>query len=244
MKSYTIADSHRFLDVSTPSKKYVLTIRDLPQDDKPREKLLKLGVDSLSVQELLAIILNTGTKKEGVLEMSGRVLKEYGEKALIGKADPKRLSLDLGIPAVKAMQIVSCIEIGRRFFEKKNSQMPVIRTAKDIYEYLADMRSLPKEHLRGLYLNSHYKLIHDEVISIGTIDANIIHPREVFGPALEYGAVAVILAHNHPAGSPKASEADIEVTKQIIEAGKIMGIKVLDHVIICKDRFASVPADY
>ena len=244
MKSYTIVDSHKFLDVSSPAKKYVLTIRDLPNEDKPREKFLKLGASSLSVQELLAIVLNTGTKKEGVLERSGRVLKEYGEKALIGRTDPKKLAEDLGIPLIKATQIVACTELGRRFFEKKNSQMPVIRTPKDIFEYLVDMRSLPKEHLRGLYLNSHYKLIHDEVISIGTIDANIIHPREVFGPALEYGAVAVILAHNHPAGSPKASEADIQVTKQIVEAGKIMGIRVLDHVIICKDKFASVPVDY
>ncbi|MES2409387.1 MAG: DNA repair protein RadC [Patescibacteria group bacterium] len=244
MKPYTIVDSHKFLDVSISAKKYVLTVRDLPNDDKPREKFLKLGASSLSAQELLAIVLNTGTKKEGVLEMSGRVLKEYGEKALMGKMDVKKFATDLDIPLIKATQIAATIEIGRRFFEKKSTQMPVIRTSKDIYEYLVDMRSLPKEHLRGLYLNSHYKLIHDEVISIGTIDANIIHPREVFRPALEYGAVAVVLAHNHPAGNPKASEADIAVTAQIIEAGKIMGIKVLDHVIICKDRFGSVPADY
>ena len=241
---YTILDSHKFLDVNAKEKKYVLAIRDLPNDEKPREKLSKLGVASLSSQELLAIILNTGTKKEGVLEMSGRVLKEYGEKALIGKVDPKKLALDLDLPLIKATQIVACAELGRRFFEKKSSQMPVVRTVKDVYEYLVDMRSLPKEHLRGLYLNSHYKLIHDEVISIGTIDANIIHPREVFRPALEYGAVAVILAHNHPSGSPKPSEADIHITRQIIEAGKIMGIKVLDHVIITKDKCASIEADY
>lgn len=244
MKTYTISDSHKFLDVSLPAKKYVLTIRDLPQEDKPREKFLKLGAGALSAQELLAIILNTGSKKEGILEMSGRVLKEYGEKALIGKLDPKKISADLDIPLIKATQLVATMELGRRFFEKKNSQMPVVRTAKDIFDYLADMRILPKEHLRGLYLNSHYKLIHDEVISIGTIDANIIHPREVFRPALEYGAVAVILAHNHPSGSPKASEADIQITKQIVEAGKIMGIKVLDHVIITKDKFGSVPVEY
>jgi DNA repair protein RadC len=244
MKSYTILDSHKFLDESNFSKKYVLTIRDLPQEEKPREKFLKHGAEVLSVQELLAIVLNTGTKREGVLEMSGRVLKEYGERALIGKMDPKKLSEELNIPIVKATQIIAALELGRRFFEKKTSQMPVIRTPKDIYEYLADMRNLPKEHLRGLYLNSHYKLIHDEVISIGTIDANIIHPREVFKPALEYGAVAVILAHNHPSGNPKASEADIQITKQIVEAGNVMGIKVLDHVIICKDKFGSVLVEY
>lgn len=244
MKSYTITDSHKYLDANIQNKKYILAIRDLPDEEKPREKFVKLGAHSLSVQELLAIVLNAGTKKEGVLEMSGRILKEYGEKALLGKIDPKKFADDLDIPLMKAIQISACFELGRRFFEKKSSQMPVIRTPKDIYEYLVDMRSLPKEHLRGLYLNSHYKLIHDEVISIGTIDANIIHPREVFRPALEYGAVAVILAHNHPSGSAKPSDADIQITKQVVEAGKIMGIRVLDHVIICKDKFASVPSDY
>jgi DNA repair protein RadC len=244
MQQYKITDSHKFLDTDAVTKKYVLTIRDLPNEEKPREKFLKLGASSLSSQELLAIVLNTGTKKEGVLEMSGRVLKEYGERALVGKIDPKKFSTDLDIPLIKSLQIVACAELGRRFFEKKNGHAPVVRTPKDIYEYLADMRTLPKEHLRGLYLNAHYKLIHDEVISIGTIDANIIHPREVFRPALEYGAVALILAHNHPSGNVKPSEADIQITKQIVEAGKIMGIKVLDHVIICKDKFASVPVDY
>lgn len=244
MKSYTIVDTHLYLDTKAENKKYVLSIRDLPNDQKPREKALSLGVEGLSVQELLAIILNTGTKKEGVLEMSQRILKEYGEKALVGKVPPKKLSLDLDIPLIKAMQISACFELGRRFFEKKGSQTPTIRTPKDVYEYLVDMRTLPKEHLRGLYFNSHYKLIHDEVISIGTIDANIIHPREVFRPALEYGAVAVILAHNHPSGSIKPSDADVLITKQIIEAGKIMGIKLLDHVIISKDKFVSVPGNY
>jgi DNA repair protein RadC len=241
---YKISDTHLFLDGKSENKKYVLTIRDLPQDEKPREKFLKLGGDALSAPELLAIILNTGTKKEGVLEMSHRVLKEYGERALIGKTDPKKLASDLDIPLNKAIQIVACAELGLRFFEKKSSQSPTLRTARDVYEYLVEMRSLPKEHLRGLYLNAHYKLIHDEVVSIGTIDANIIHPREVFRPALEYGAVAVIMAHNHPSGSPKPSEADIQITKQIIEAGNIMGIKVLDHVIIARDSYESVDCDY
>ena len=106
------------------------------------------------------------------------------------------------------------------------------------------MRDLPKEHLRGIYLNSRYKVIHDEVISIGTLTSNIVHPREVFKPALEYSATAVILAHNHPSGSTKPSTDDILVTKQLIETGKILGVELLDHIIITKNSFASIKADY
>lgn len=242
MKSYAIKDSYKVLDESAEAKKYILTIRDLPKEEKPREKMFKFGAASLSTQELMAVILITGTKREDVLAMSNRVLKDYGEQGLKGMTDPKKLALDAGIPLGKAMQISACAELGRRFF-KRNGQ-PILRTAKDVFEYLKDMRTLPKEHLRGLYLNQHFKLIHDEVISIGTIDASIIHPREVFRPALEYGAAAVILAHNHPSGSVKASDADVAVTEELIKAGKIMGVRLLDHVIIAGERFGSVELDY
>ncbi len=240
MKSYSIRDSHKFLDQVLGQKQY--TIRDLPQEEKPREKMFKSGAAALSTQELLAVILITGTKNEDVLSMSNRVLKDYGEMGLRGNIDAKALALDMGIPLGKAMQIAACAELGRRFYQKKGQ--PTLRTASDVFEYLKDMRTLPKEHLRGLYLNQHFKLIHDEVISIGTIDASIIHPREVFRPALEYGAVAVILAHNHPSGSTEPSGADIMITKEIIKAGRIMGVNLVDHVIIGGDKFQSVEADY
>jgi DNA repair protein RadC len=103
---------------------------------------------------------------------------------------------------------------------------------------------LTKEHLRGIYLNNHYHLVHDEVISIGTLDANIIHPREVFKPAIEHSASALILVHNHPSGIATPSEADVLVTKQLIEAGKLLGILLLDHIIVTKDKFISIPVDY
>jgi DNA repair protein RadC len=106
------------------------------------------------------------------------------------------------------------------------------------------MRDLPKEHLRGIYLNTHHRIVHDETISIGTINTSITHPREVFKPGIEYGAVAVILVHNHPSGVVTPSEADIEITKQLVTAGKIVGIHLIDHVIVGKDSFASVNVDY
>jgi DNA repair protein RadC len=244
MNSYAIKDTGLFLDVPAAEKKYVLKLRDLPQEEKPREKFRRYGAASLSTAELLAIILNTGTIKEDVLTMSRRVLHEYGELSLSRHIDPEKMSKDLDIPLTKALQIAACAELGKRFFKKKGGQSATIRTGKDAFEYLKDMRDLSKEHLRGIYLNSHHKVIHDEVISIGTIDTNIVHPREVFKPALEYSAVALVLAHNHASGSLKPSDADIEITKQLVASGKIMGIELLDHLIITKTGFASIPVSY
>jgi DNA repair protein RadC len=122
--------------------------------------------------------------------------------------------------------------------------LATIRTARDAYEFLADMRNLPKEQLCGLYLDTHNRVIHQEIISIGTINSNIVHPREVFKPALEYGAAAVVLAHNHPSGIVTPSTADIEITKQLVQAGKIVGIHLMDHLVIGKDGFVSIQADY
>lgn len=242
--TYTVPVQDFVITEDVPGKEYILKIKDMPSEDKPREKLAKYGPSTLSVPELVAVLLNTGTKKEEVMSMATRMIKEYGEKTLASQTDPEKLSTDLDIPLVKAMQVVACAELGRRFFLKRASGPQTIRSAKDLYEYLADMRTLPKEHLRGIYLNTHHKIIHDEVISIGTINANIVHPREVFKPAIEYGAAAVILAHNHPSGVTTPSEADIEMTKQIVSVGKIIGIPVIDHVIIGKSKFTSIAVDY
>lgn len=221
-------------------KPYVLTIRDLPNEQKPREKMVRDGAALLSMPELLSVILNTGSKKEDVLAMSSRILKEYGEKSIANARDPKVLSKDLDITLGRAAQLVAIVELGRRLFERNPNGGKVIRTAKDVFNYTIGMADLPKEHLRGIYLNSHYKVIHDEVISIGTIDANIIHPREVYKPALEYSAAAVILVHNHPSGILKPSNDDIVVTKQLIEAGKLLGLELIDHVIVSRNGFKSI----
>ncbi len=245
-KPYLIKDNDLILDgiQDSKNKKYVLKIRDLPNDDKPREKLQKTEPSNLSVNELLAIILNTGTKKEGVLEMVHRISREYGDKSLSNQKNPAKLAEDVNIPIGKASQIIAAFELGRRFYDKKENGLAVLRNAKDVYEYLADMRNLPKEHLRGIYLNSHHKVIHDEVISIGTINSNLIHPREVFRPAIEHSAVAIILAHNHPSGIVEPSKEDIEITEKIIATGKVVGIDLIDHVIIGKDKFESIKVNY
>jgi DNA repair protein RadC len=244
LSPYALRDNDLILTTSSEPREYILKFRDLPDTDKPREKLISFGPSKLSTKELLAIVLGTGTKKEDVLAMSERILKEYGEKSLTMMTDPQRVSDDLEIPLVKAMQIVACSELGRRFFSKNDTGLAVIRIAQDVYEYTKDMRDLPREHLRGIYLDTHNRVIHDEVISIGTINSNIVHPREVLKSAIEYNAAAFILVHNHPSGVVTPSQSDIEVTKQIIEAGKIIGINLLDHVIVTKDAFISVQAEY
>jgi len=226
------------------NKQYTFTIKDMPIEDKPREKLASHGPRALSVQELVAVVLSTGTKKEDVLSMSSRIIKDYGARALASQTDAEALAKELDLPLIKAMQIVACAELGRRFFEKSTSGPQTIRTAKDVYDYLYDMRNLPKEHLRGIYLNTHHRIIHDEVISIGTINSNLVHPREVFKPAIEHGAAAIILAHNHPSGIVTPSQADIDITKHIIEVGKIIGIPVVDHVIIGTNKFISIDVEY
>lgn len=229
---------------SQKPRTYELKLRDLPNNAKPREKMFEQGVQALSLPELLAVMLNTGTKKEDILHMSRRLVREYGNTALADQTNPKLLAESLDIPLGKACQIIACTEIGRRLYKKRDGGLSTIRTAKDVHEFLRDMHSLPKEQLRGLYLDTHNRIIHQETISIGTINANIVHPREVFRPALEYGAAAVVLAHNHPSGISTPSTADIEITKQIIEAGKVLGIHLLDHVIIAGDDFSSIEANY
>lgn len=221
-------------------KRYELTVRDLPHERKPRERLLAEGPGALSTQELMAVLLVAGTTKEGILEMTRRIMHEYGDRNLLMSTDAKLVAKELGIPIVKAMQIVACGELGRRFFRRNRNGAPVIRTAQDVFEYVADMRNLSKEHLRGLYLNTHYQLVHDETISIGTVDANLVHPREVFRPALAYSAAAVILVHNHPSGNLMPSDADIQITRQLYQAGQLLNIEVIDHIVVTADSFTSI----
>ncbi len=218
---------------------YVLRVRDLPEADKPREKLLQLGASNLTNAELLALIWGVGTRKEDVLRMASRTLKEYGEKAIIHEYNPRHLAEVSNIPLHKACELIAAFELGRRFFD--HSTRPVrIQNAKQAHQYLHSMGESRKEQLRGLYLNSRYNLIHDEVISVGTLTSNIVHPREVFQPAIERGAVALIIAHNHPSGILEPTAADISVTEQLISAGKVLGIDLLDHLIIADTKYVSV----
>jgi DNA repair protein RadC len=240
-QTYAMRNNDLLLGVS--HKKYVLKVRDLPSEEKPRERLLAHGPSALSAQELMAVLLSAGTRKEDVLAMSARIMREYGERSVLSSTNAQELAENTGIPLGKAMQIVAAGELGRRYFQKRRNGAAVIRTAKDVFDYAVELRSLAKEHLRGLYLDTHYQVIHDEVLSIGTLDANLIHPREVFRPALAHAAAAVVLVHNHPSGIVTPSEADRVVTLQIAEAGRVLGIDLIDHVVVTDEAFVSIPVE-
>lgn len=227
------------LIMQEPSAQYPLRFRDIPDEDKPREKLLKAGIKNLSMAELMAVVLGVGTSKEDVLAMAKRITKEYGEKALTNELNPETLATALEIPLTKACQVVASLEMGRRYFAKQPGAV-YVRQSKQAYEYLKDMGTMRKEQLRGLYLNSRYQVIHEEVISIGSLTANIVHPREVFQPAVEHGAIAIILAHNHPSGRINPTRADLEITQQLVQAGEILGIDIVDHLIITATRHVSL----
>lgn len=222
---------------------YVLRVKDLPNEEKPREKLLHLGPRNLNVAELVAILWGVGTKKEEVLTMARRIIKEYGEKAIVNETNPKHLAEALNIPITKACQVIAGFELGRRFFEKQAGRPVFIRNSKQAHQYLGGMGESKKEQLRGLYLNSRYQVIYDEVISVGSLTSNVVHPREVFQPAIEHGAVATIIAHNHPSNNLNPTEADIAVTKQLVMAGQVLGIDLLDHLIIGNNKFISIMGD-
>lgn len=222
------------------SAEYKFRLKEIPKEQRPREKLIKYGPDILKNGELMAVILNTGYRRETVLELSYRIIKEYGSKAIAQEKKVGRLMENLGIPLVKACQIVACFELGRRFFEEEPGRFPTIRSPEDAYRYLEGMKKLKKEQFRGLYLNTRNKIIHDEIISIGTLTANLVHPREVFQPAIEYLAAGIIIAHNHPSGDPNPSEDDLKVTRQMTKVGKTMAIEVLDHIIIGNEKYVSL----
>lgn len=220
---------------------YHISLKELPSDERPREKLIQYGPQALKDSELLAIILTTGIRgKFSVLELSDFLFKLYGTKGLSKEKSVAELMNNTGLPKVKATQVIACMELGRRIFYEDKSRVPTIKTPEEVFKYLSDMQKLTKEQFRGLYLNTRNRLIHDEVISMGSLNLSVVHPREVFRPAVEYGAAAVILAHNHPSGDPEPSADDIKITKQLVEAGRLMEIEVLDHLIIGEEKFVSL----
>lgn len=215
-------------------------IKDLARVDRPREILEKYGVEKLADAQLLAILLRTGTKDCNVLELSRKILKKFpGEKLL--EASIKDLSEIHGLGKVKAAEIIACLEFGRRILKDKKSAL--ILSPKDVWENCKDIRDHRKEYFVVLFLDTRSQEIQREIISIGTLNANLVHPREVFEPAIKHTCAQIIVAHNHPSGNPECSDDDIAVTKRLVEAGKILGIEIVDHVIVCQNSFFSLKCE-
>ena len=206
-----------------------MKIKDLPKSVRPREKLIAKGAENLKDSELLAILLRTGKAGKNVIEIASQILSKYSKKRLL-QMTYTDLSKISGIDSAKATTLLAAFELSKRALEVNDTNLPVINTAKDAAAQLTDMRDLKKEHFVVLYLNAKNQLAHKETISMGTLNANLVHPREVFEPAVRYLAAQVVISHNHPSGDPKPSDADLEITKRLVEAGKMMGIEVVDHI--------------
>lgn len=220
-----------------------LTIKELPEDERPREKLLVKGPQALSNAELLAILIRTGTVRDSAVGVAQRLLKKYQATGLaaLSVISPHELSKEDGIGPAKAVAISAAIELGKRINEKSGAERPIIRSPHDAANLMMPrLRFETKEQFIVLMLSTKNHVLAMPVISVGTLNASIVHPREVFRQAINFSAAAMILVHNHPSGDPSPSKEDIDLTAQMVEAGKILGINVLDHVIIGDKRYVSM----
>lgn len=215
-----------------------MKIKDLPKIERPREKLIARGVENLKDSELLAILLRTGRAGKNALEIASQILSQYSKKRLLQMTYGDLLKVK-GINSAKATTLLSAFELTKRVLEVNDTNLPTVANAQDALAQLTDLRCLKKEHFVALYMNARGRLINKELVSVGTLTANLVHPREVFEPALACASTQIIIAHNHPSDNPEPSGSDLEITKRLIEAGKILGIELLNHIIITKDSYFS-----
>lgn len=206
-----------------------ISIKEIPLALRPREKFKKYGVSFLDNSELLAILLGSGVEGKNVSEVSKSLIKKYANKLV--DTDYKELMKEKGIGEVKAIQLQCVFELSKRLLQTDTTK-PIITSPSDLEEFLKPLKKEKKEHLIAFYLSPTNHLLAQETISIGTVDTNLIHPREIFAPAFEHRATGVIIAHNHPFGSCEPSKEDSDITKKIIEAGEVVGVKLIDHIIV------------
>lgn len=218
--------------------KKAFTIHDLPLEERPRERLVKFGEYSLSIQELLQLILGRGIAGESVAVTAQKLLTYFGSLQKLSEASIEELSQIRGIGLAKACQIRACFEIARRTYNNDQTlnakqKTKTVLSAEDVYKLVkSKLKNYTKEHFFVLSFDTRNKLLGIDEISVGTLNANLVHPRETFEAAIHRHAAQVIIAHNHPSGNPEPSKEDLEITQKLVESGKILGIEVVDHIIV------------
>jgi len=220
-----------------------LMMKDLPASERPREKLMNHGAESLSNAELLAILLRTGTQEESVMRLAERILIEAGEDGLGGLAHSSIESLmkRKGVGEAKAITIAAALELGKRVAIGDSKKRVIIRSSDDIANYMMPrLRYCDREHFYAILLNTKNHIIASPLISIGTLSESLVHPRELFKEAINHSSSSIILVHNHPSGDPSPSREDIMMTRRIIEGGRLLDIQILDHVIIGDNTYISL----
>lgn len=225
----------------TAPVQYRLTIKDMPEEIRPRERMLASGVQALSNTELLAILLRTGSNGETALDVAARILSGPDGLRYLAEATLDDLKSVKGVGLAKAAQIKAAVELGRRVSAARRGERPVIKSPSDVANLvMEEMRYLDREHFRVVSLNNKNRVLAINPVSVGSLSSSLVHPREVFKNSIKQSAAAVVLVHNHPSGDPTPSREDAEVTTRLAEAGKILGIEVLDHVIIGDNRYVSL----
>lgn len=208
-----------------------------PEAGRPRERLLELGPGALSDGDLVAVLLGSGGDGESVFDLSARVAREVNLR-LLPRVPVEDLLAIRGLGPARVAQLLAAAELGRRQWPDGEAAT-VVRGPETVFDLTRDIRGTNREHFVGFYLNTRNQVLRREVISIGSLNASIVHPREVFTPAIALSAANLILAHNHPSGDPSPSEEDLAITRRLVDAGRLLGIDVLDHVIVCRDQYAS-----
>jgi len=220
-------------------KRGATTIREMQDPDRPREKLLSRGVGVLSDVELLCAVLGSGCGRDGVLAVARRLVEALGLDGL-ASADAGALKKVKGIGPARACQLAAALELGRRAFQPVDDSVPVVTGPESAYALVRDLGRKKREHFVALYLNARNALISRETISIGSINASLVHPREVFHPAIRDLAANLIVAHNHPSGDTTPSREDVDLTRRLVKAGELMGVEVLDHLVVAERGFTSL----